>query len=134
LLVSAESNTILFSIAPWNESDSKLIFGRFFIMNILFICSRNKWRSPTGEAIFRNSPVHQARSAGTSDSARIRVSQSLIDWADLVFVMEKKHLQILRSMFTVTRQVVVLDIPDEYQYMDQELVEMLRDAVTPYLD
>ena len=103
-------------------------------MNILFICSRNKLRSPTGEAIFRNDPVHQARSAGTSDSARVRVSQALIDWADLVFVMERKHLQILQSRFTVNRQVVILDIPDEYQYMDPELVDMLRDAVAPHLD
>jgi len=59
-------------------------------MNILFVCSRNQWRSPTAEAVYKNHPTHDARSAGTSDTARIRVSMKLMDWADVVFVMEKK--------------------------------------------
>jgi predicted protein tyrosine phosphatase len=63
--------------------------------NLLFICSKNQWRSPTAELLFKNHPTHQARSAGTSDKARIRISQKLIDWGDIVFVMERKHKQLL---------------------------------------
>ena len=102
-------------------------------MNILFICSRNQWRSPTGEAIFKNSTQHSARSAGTADSARVKVNERMLDWADIIFVMEKRHKEILQSRFSITKQVVVLDIPDEYEYMDEELVQMITSSVSPYL-
>ena len=105
-------------------------------MNILFVCSRNEWRSPTAEAIFRNHDFINAKSAGTSPSARIKISQKHLDWADLVFVMEKKHRQLLEQKFgeNLDRQkIIVLDIPDEYQYMDEELVEELQNKVAPYL-
>ncbi len=105
-------------------------------MNILFICSRNQWRSPTAEAVFKNRQGIQARSAGTEPSARIKVTAAMIVWADIVFVMEKKHKQRLLENHRDTcndKQIVVLDIPDEYQYMDKELVEMIRASVAPYL-
>jgi len=52
--------------------------------NLLFICSKNQWRSPTAELLFKNHPVHTARSAGTNNNARIRVNQKMIDWADVL--------------------------------------------------
>ncbi len=103
-------------------------------MNLLFICSRNQWRSPTAEAIFKNSQNHHARSAGTEPSARIRVTEKLLSWADVVFVMEKKHRERLQEKFpSMGKTIIVLDIPDEYQYMDPELVEMIKHSVEPYL-
>ena len=105
-------------------------------MNVLFVCSRNKWRSATAETIFQNHPFHQVRSAGTSASARIKINAKLIDWADLIFVMEKKHKQILSASFMDSlsnKQVIVLDIPDDYQYMDEELIEELETKVGGYL-
>ena len=102
-------------------------------MNLLFICSRNKWRSPTAEAIFKNSTQHNARSAGTSDIARIKVNEQMLQWADIVFVMETKHRQILLSKFATDKDIVVLDIPDEYQFMDDELVDIVSRSVQPYL-
>lgn len=60
----------------------------------------------------------------------------MIAWADIVFVMEKNHKQRLLENHRDTcndKQIVVLDIPDEYQYMDEELVSMLQLAVEPYL-
>ncbi|WP_245964506.1 arsenate reductase/protein-tyrosine-phosphatase family protein [Rufibacter immobilis] len=60
-------------------------------MNILFVCSRNQWRSPTAEKIFQPVQEHAFRSAGTSEQARIKISAKTLAWADLVFVMEKKH-------------------------------------------
>lgn len=105
-------------------------------MNVLFVCSRNKWRSATAETIFKNHPFHQVKSAGTSASARIKINRKLIDWADLIFVMEKKHKQILSASFMENlsnKQVIVLDIPDDYQYMDEELIIELETKVDSYL-
>ncbi|MEP3845664.1 MAG: hypothetical protein ABJM43_10035 [Paracoccaceae bacterium] len=106
-------------------------------MNILFICSMNKWRSPTGEAIFRRYDGVATRSAGTSRKARHQVNLSDIRWADLICVMEEKHNARLRSDFRgdVKRKAIhVLDIPDDYQFMDPELVDLIRDAVEPMIE
>ena len=105
-------------------------------MNILFICSRNQWRSPTAENIFKDRQGIQVRSAGTANSARVRVSEKILQWADLIFVMEKKHkARIVEKFPSICSQkkIVVLDIADEYQYMDDELIETLRASVEPYL-
>jgi predicted protein tyrosine phosphatase len=105
-------------------------------LHLLFICSRNQWRSPTAEQVFRRQPCIEARSAGTSPKARRTVSLSDVDWADMVFVMEPKHASRLRAAFRQSlryKALHVLDIPDEYRYMDPELVEILNEAVGPYL-
>lgn len=105
-------------------------------MNILFICSRNQWRSPTGEAIYKRRQGLQVRSAGTEPSARVRASAKLVQWADLIFVMEKRHKQRLSQAFPDDMQdksVVILDIPDDYQYMDEELISLIESGVAPYL-
>jgi predicted protein tyrosine phosphatase len=68
-------------------------------MNILFVCSRNKWRSRTAEEIYKTSQVHNVKSAGTEPSARIKVSAKLLAWADIIFVMEKRHKQRLVDNF-----------------------------------
>lgn len=106
------------------------------VMNILFVCSRNKWRSPTGEAVYNNVDGINARSAGTEAAARVRVNEKLINWADLICVMEQHHKKRLQQDFSALLQpkdVLVLDIPDEYQYMDEELVNMIRTSVDAYL-
>ncbi|MEO6918222.1 MAG: phosphotyrosine protein phosphatase [Collimonas sp.] len=99
---------------------------------LLFVCSRNQWRSPTGEQVWRRQPGIQARSAGTSPNARKKISAADIAWADLIFVMENKHKSRILAEFgrlLENKKIHVLDIPDEYQYMDPELVEQLTDAV-----
>lgn len=105
-------------------------------MNILFVCSRNKWRSATAETIFKNHPTHQVRSAGTEPSARIKLSAKHLNWADLIFVMEKKHKQRIIEKFSgeiVHAEIVVLHIPDEHQYMAEDLIEELTAKVSNYL-
>lgn len=105
--------------------------------NLLFICSKNQWRSPTAEGLFKNHPVHKARSAGTSDKARIKINAKLLQWADVVFVMERKHKQLLQQRFGEginQKEVVVLDIEDNYQYNDPELIAYLTTALKPYLE
>jgi predicted protein tyrosine phosphatase len=105
-------------------------------MNILFICSRNKWRSRTAETIFKDNQNHEVRSAGTENDARIKVNEKLINWADLIFVMEKRHKQRLLAKFDQLlndKEIIILDIEDNYQYMDEELIETLKISVAPYL-
>lgn len=105
-------------------------------MNILFVCSRNKWRSLTAETIFKNHPDHEVKSAGTAPSARIKINAKHILWADLIFVMEKEHRQKIRQNFNEElsdKELVVLDIPDDYQYMDEELIQELEAKVSPFL-
>jgi protein-tyrosine phosphatase len=105
-------------------------------VNLLFICSRNQWRSPTAENLYKNKAGISVRSAGTASSARKKVNAAMILWADLVLVMEKKHRSQLVEKFpdeTAGKQIVVLHIPDEYRYMDPELVENIETAVAPYL-
>lgn len=103
-------------------------------MKLLFICSRNQWRSPTAEAIYKNTEGVEARSAGTEPSARVRLNQKHIDWAELIFVMEHKHKQRIAQLFDIDKEIIVLDIPDEYGYMDEELVAMLKESVDSYLE
>jgi len=113
------------------------IFSAFLIsMNALFICSRNQWRSPTAEAVFRRYPNVQTRSAGTSPNARHTVSINDITWSDKVFVMEQKHKNRLSAQFSRAlqhKEIIILDIPDDYRYMDEELIEILKESVEPYL-
>ena len=100
--------------------------------NVLFVCSRNQWRSPTAEQVWRRHPQLNVRSGGTSLSARHTVSDADVEWADVVIVMEQKHKSRLVAEFTHlldNKPIHVLDIPDEYKYMDPELVELLEQSV-----
>ena len=104
--------------------------------NVLFVCSRNQWRSPTAEKIWRKHPMMSVRSGGTSPNARRKVSAEDIRWAHVIFVMEKKHKSRLVAEFTRLiegKPIHVLDIPDEYKYMDPELVEQLEESVGVFL-
>ncbi|MBI3350000.1 MAG: phosphotyrosine protein phosphatase [Burkholderiales bacterium] len=106
-------------------------------MNVLFICSRNQWRSPTAEQVFRRHPALAVRSAGTSANARRRVGAADLAWADIILVMEGKHRSRLmqdHAELLAGKPLHVLDIPDDYRFMDPELVELLQTAVPPLLD
>lgn len=101
-------------------------------INLLFVCSRNQWRSPTAEAVWRKNPEYDVRSAGTSPKAKRTVTHKDISWADQIFVMEKKHKNRLIAEFTRMldyKSIHILDIPDEYQFMDEELVSELKAKV-----
>lgn len=101
-------------------------------IKLLFVCSRNQWRSPTAEQVWRKDPRVLARSAGTSPNARHAISAADVQWADVIMVMEEKHKSRIKAEFTRLldhKPVHVLDIPDEYKFMDAELVEILEMAV-----
>ncbi len=105
-------------------------------MNLLFLCSQNKRRSLTAEKIFDGVGGHQARSAGTERNARIKVTPGLLGWADIIFCMEKKHLRRIKEKYSdiiADKKVVCLHIADDYEFMDQELQNLLKDNVDVYI-
>jgi predicted protein tyrosine phosphatase len=105
-------------------------------LRVLFVCSRNQWRSPTAEQVFRTYPGLSVRSAGTSAGARRAINVDDVAWADVIMVMEDKHKSRLKSAFgslLAEKHIFVLDVPDEYQYMDSALVAELKERVPALL-
>ena len=99
-------------------------------INILFVCSKNQWRSPTAEAIYREDPRFQVRSAGINSSARRKINEKGLIWADLVLVMENKHKKAILARYRNLDlpDILVLDIPDDYQYMSEELIAIIQET------
>jgi predicted protein tyrosine phosphatase len=112
---------------------------------LLFVCSRNQWRSPTAAVLFKDSDLYVAKSAGTSEKARVKITAGMINWADKIFVMEKRHAAIIQQNYPYLRSdrgssgeaaptIITLHISDDYQYMDPELIEILKSRLAEYLD
>ncbi|MEA2584134.1 MAG: hypothetical protein QOF33_2219 [Thermomicrobiales bacterium] len=104
---------------------------------LLFVCSRNRIRSLTAERLFSANTHVQVRSAGTAADARIRVTAGHIGWADVVFVMEKRHRDLLRSRFPEAlsnKRVVCLFVPDDYAFMADDLIDLLLARLAPHLE
>ncbi len=102
----------------------------------MFICSQNMLRSPTAEEVFSRVPGLEVTSAGTEADAEMRVSLDLVEWADIILVMETYHRKRLQTMFGSAlkeKEPVVLGIRDDYECMDLELVEILKVKVPRYL-
>ncbi|MDY6783195.1 MAG: low molecular weight protein tyrosine phosphatase family protein [Cyanobacteriota bacterium] len=103
---------------------------------LLFICSKNRWRSPTAEAVFSQYEGLEVDSAGLDRGAEVSLGSDAVQWADIIFVMEKSHRSKLAANFQPwlkNKRVVCLDIPDKYKYMEPALVELLRIKVLPLL-
>ncbi|MBD2579876.1 low molecular weight protein tyrosine phosphatase family protein [Oscillatoria sp. FACHB-1406] len=103
---------------------------------LLFICSRNRLRSPTAEAIFSEYEGLEVDSAGLDRDAENILDSEAVQWADIIFVMEKSHRKKLSAKFGAwlkNKRVICLDIPDNYEYMDPALVELLKKKVLPIL-
>jgi predicted protein tyrosine phosphatase len=104
--------------------------------NLLFLCARNRLRSPTAEQIFSALPGFEVSSAGVNSDADNPVTGEMIEEADLIFVMEKSHRRKLQQRFQKylrKPRLICLDIPDDYAFMDPELIDILRKKVTPHL-
>ena len=102
---------------------------------VLFVCTQNRLRSPTAEQIFSNRPGFEVSSAGLDSAAQVPVSPELLDWADVIFVMEKTQRNKLSKKFRAhlrNKRVICLDIPDEFEYMSPELIRILEAKVGPF--
>jgi predicted protein tyrosine phosphatase len=105
-------------------------------MKLLFLCSQNRLRSPTAEAIFTEYEGLEVDSAGLDRGSETVLSSESIEWADIIFVMENSHRGKLAKNFQPwlkDKRVICLDIHDDYQYMEPALVELLKRKVLPIL-
>ena len=105
-------------------------------MNLLFLCSQNKRRSLTAEKLFDGYNGHNARSAGTENNARVKVTAGMIARADVIFCMEKKHLRRIHEKYAEElrgKKTVCLNIPDDFEFMDDELQDILLSSVEEHL-
>jgi predicted protein tyrosine phosphatase len=99
-------------------------------LKILFVCTVNRLRSATANKIYENDPRFEVRSAGTDKRANTVISSDLLNWADSIVVMEKHHRNFIRQKFPdiyKNKKIVCLYIPDEYDYMQKELIFILKD-------
>jgi predicted protein tyrosine phosphatase len=106
------------------------------LKHVLFICSQNRLRSPTAEKVFFDYPGIKVASAGLNLGAVNPLSSDLIEWADVVFVMEKVHRNKLSKKFRsflTDQKIICLDIPDEYEYMEPALIDLLKAKAGPFL-
>ena len=100
---------------------------------LLFVCSENRLRSPTAEAVFSGYEGIEAIGAGTNADAETTVSGDLIEWADIIFVMEKSHRNKISKKYKEllkNKRLVVLEIPDIYERMQPELIQLLKTKVS----
>ena len=96
----------------------------------------NQWRSPTAEKIYSEKPLLHTRSIGTRKNAKKPANSGDLKWADIVIVMEQKHKQRLMAEIPGEmryKEVHVIDIPDEYKFMDPKLIAEIRASVDPIL-
>ena len=106
------------------------------MQRLLFICSANKLRSPTAEQVFSEYPDIEATSAGLNHDAADPLTAEHLEDIDIVFVMERTHRTKLSKTFRPhlkSARVICLNIPDEFEYMQPELITLLKARVTPHL-
>lgn len=104
--------------------------------HVLFVCSRNRLRSPTAEQVFTGRTGIEVASAGLDPKCKEPVTPELLAWAEVIFVMEKSHRNKLLKQFRTSiknQKIVVLGITDDYEYMDPRLVRLLEALVPRHL-
>lgn len=103
---------------------------------VLFVCRYNCMRSPTAERLFAKRRDLDVRSAGTSSEALARVNANMLDWADLVFVMDDRVRSEIERQFEghpAIDRLICLEIPDEFSFLQPELIDLLETRVPPHL-
>ena len=106
-------------------------------IRVLFLCHYNRKRSATAERVFGKDPTLEVLSAGTSDEAMVQVNQRMLEWADLIFVMDElqvEHLAVLFPGHESLGRVICLHIADDYHFLDPALVAMLQERTAPHIE
>lgn len=89
-------------------------------------------RSATAHKIFETDDRFEVKSAGTDKTANTVLTNEILSWADSIVVMEKTHRNIIQKKFKdiyKTKRITCLYIPDDYDFMQPELIAILRDKV-----
>jgi predicted protein tyrosine phosphatase len=108
---------------------------------LLFVCSQNKRRSLTAEKMFKDNPDFDVKSAGTENNARVKITLGMIRWADIIFLMERKHRDRLKQHYPEdinprirNKTCITFNIPDDFTFMQAELIEVLEDHLAEYFE
>jgi predicted protein tyrosine phosphatase len=99
---------------------------------ILFVCTVNRMRSATAHIIYQDDERFDVKSAGTDKEAKVVISRDILEWSDSIIVMEKHHRNVIRKLFPdiyATKKIVCLYIPDDYDFMQLELIAILKDKI-----
>ena len=86
-------------------------------------------RSATAHSVYSEDDRFEVKSAGTDKSANTPLSEDLLLWADAVVVMERHHRNVIRKQYPEiygNKRIVCLYIPDEYDFMQPELITILK--------
>ena len=103
---------------------------------VLFLCRHNRMRSPTAERVFGKRADLDVRSAGTAPDALARVNARMLEWADVIFIMDDQQRRSLKRRFgshPALEHLICLDIPDDFAFMQPELVELLQERTKRHL-
>jgi protein-tyrosine phosphatase len=106
-------------------------------IRVLFVCHYNRRRSATAERVFSKDPGLDVRSAGSGREALVRVNERMLDWADVVFVMDDSQSRALGEQFPGHQglaKIINLDVPDRWPFLHADLVALLRERATPHLE
>jgi predicted protein tyrosine phosphatase len=103
---------------------------------VLFVCRQNRMRSATAERLFCKRSDLEVRSAGTAPDALVRVNGNMLEWAEIIFIMDDDQRQWLEVNFDqhpALTKIVCLDIPDVFTFLQPELVKLLEEKVPQHL-
>ena len=103
---------------------------------LLFVCTQNRLRSPTAEKIFSSNKKIEVRSAGLNRDAPVTVTRGLLEWADVIYVMEKSQRNSIHKQFRdiyQRKKIICLYIPDDFEYMDRDLIDLLEQRLPQYV-
>ena len=103
---------------------------------MLFICNENRLRSPIAQRLYSHRADIETRSAGINKTGVNPVTEELLDWADVVFVMERRQRNIIHKKWPElyeNKSIVCLYIDDEYDYMDPVLIRILTEKLSKHL-
>jgi predicted protein tyrosine phosphatase len=106
-------------------------------IRLLFVCTSNILRSPTAENIYKNDIRFEVLSCGTDKDARVIICKPLIQWADFIICMEKEHEDMVNATAgkywdyqTPRLKNYILSIKDDYDYMQPELIELIKEKMS----
>jgi predicted protein tyrosine phosphatase len=135
MMVPGMSHELVRAVPPPKVAAIRPLVPTAAMKKILFLCSQNRLRSPTAEQVFSSYDGIEVASAGLNNDAENPTTPELVAWADVIFVMERAHRNRLQKRFKrhLRARIICLDIPDDYDFMDEGLVRLLKAKVTRHL-
>jgi len=116
-------------ISKGSKETKNITWGYEMKTKLLFICAQNINRSKTAEHLFKDR--YETKSTGLYNLSPVTREQ--LEWADIVIVMEPAHreeISLLHPDMYLKKKIIILDIPDNYRYMQPELIELLEKKMT----